>query len=65
MKIQVIYSREYHRFDQTQFELNIWMRFTDCTYDEFHDYIDANAHRICKMRLGFDIGHSDQVIYFS
>jgi hypothetical protein len=64
MKIQIIYSREHCGYDKA-LELNIWMRFTNCTYDEFHNYIDAHAHRICKMRLGFDIGHSDMVIYFS
>jgi hypothetical protein len=44
--------------------LRIWMRFTECSYEEFHDYLDKNSERLMKMRLSYDVGHFDKVIYF-
>ena len=63
MKIIINFERELDRFP-TQFRLRIWMRFTECSYEEFHDYLDKNSERLMKMRLSYDVGHFDKVIYF-
>ena len=63
MKIITTFERELGGFP-TQLRLRIWMRFTECSYEQFHDYLDKHSERLQKMRLTYDVGHSDKVIYF-
>jgi hypothetical protein len=64
MKIAITFERETGRY-ATKPELCIWMRFSDCTHDDFHNYLDKNGERLRKMRLNFDVGYMDKVIYFA
>jgi|19_taG_2_1085344.scaffolds.fasta_scaffold309682_1 hypothetical protein len=63
MKISVTFEKTARFWGQGQEpSLKIWMRFTECTYDEFHEWIDSNEERL--EGKSYDIGHSDKVIYF-
>ena len=63
MKINVTFEKTARFWWQGQaLTLKIWLRFTECTYDEFHEWIDNNEERL--KGKSYDIGHSDKVIYF-
>jgi len=62
MKINVTFEKESNRIERKK--LRIWMHFTHCTHEEFGEWREKNATRLQSMRLSYDIGHMDKVIYF-
>ncbi len=63
MKIVTTFEREMDRFPN-RLRLRIWVRLTECTHDEFFVWMEKNSPRLMKMRLSYDVGHMDKVIYF-
>lgn len=47
----------------------ICLRFTYCTHDDFHAWLDKNSARIQKICIewqwAYDVGYSDKVVSFS
>lgn len=60
MKVKITFSRE-SRFLGQKPKLAIYMRFEQCSYEEFYEWMERRKNRLNRV---FDIGYSDQVIIF-
>lgn len=64
MKITIIFSKK-SRYEGFSLRLKIWIKFTYCTHEEFYRWLDSNENRLKNIKMDYDIGYSDKVIYFS
>ena len=66
-KMKITYTFERDDLIGGWLRLKIWMRF-DCSYDEFHEWVEKHAGRLLIFNEGmksFDIDYSDKTIYFT
>jgi hypothetical protein len=62
MKATIIFQKTAPYFTLGQEpELKIAMKFTECSYDEFYEWLDEHKGRLERV---YDIGYSDKVILF-
>lgn len=49
MKLDITFERYSHTYDEKRLEFRIYLKFSECSYDEFYKWLDDNNGRLKKF----------------